>query len=128
MTTSPCPRCGSPALFPGPVAPCQPCVDAVAGEEALAKAERVRRASADSRGLGGDVKVLCPHGDDVPAFCVDGAVRLRACPHYVTDPGSEHMADDDHPETCAGCGGDPEVGPSEWCPTSAEYRQAQGAA
>jgi hypothetical protein len=53
---------------------------------------------------------------------VDGlplALRLRACPHYSTDPGSEHIPDDE-PDTCAGCGGTPTTGPSGWCPLSAD--------
>jgi hypothetical protein len=52
------------------------------------------------------------------------AERLRACPHYTQiHATSEHLADDDHPETCGGCGGDPVHGPSEWCPVYGEVEE-----
>lgn len=49
------------------------------------------------------------------------ATLLRSCPHYEKlPPGSDALHTGHHPETCGGCGGDPQSGPSCICPVYGE--------
>jgi hypothetical protein len=50
---------------------------------------------------------------------------LKACPHYEQVPaGCDALKAGFDPSTCAGCGGDPQRGPSCICPVYGESEDA----
>jgi hypothetical protein len=53
------------------------------------------------------------------------ADQLKSCPHYERLPeGCDALKMGYDPETCGGCGGDPQAGPSCICPVFGESEDA----
>jgi hypothetical protein len=49
---------------------------------------------------------------------------LKSCPHYEPLPqGCDALEMGYDPETCAGCGGEPRLGPSCICPVFGEVEE-----
>jgi hypothetical protein len=53
------------------------------------------------------------------------AEQLKSCPHYERLPeGCDALKAGYDPDTCGGCGGDPQLGPSCICPVFGESEDA----